>query len=291
MSYSETQQHYRDLLLRYQDPPRGDVGTEVLEAELEKAERRLLDDAPPSFGRGLVTFEEVRANATPERLADLCRLEIPPAPRLSDEPKFVLYPEREWTDVIQEKKSVKAENSGLVLHTLDQNGYGSCASEAISGITMALENKAGIDPVEKLNPYALYGLVNDGADRGSSLTDNMAAIVKYGVPTQRVWPRSKGWRKRLSDEAKQDALRHRIHEFWRVGNKQEFASALLHGMFVYFGYPGHAIFATDLIDTRRFRYKNSWGESFGDNGFATLTWSRVEWSYGAWAIRTCRRAS
>ena len=279
-------QRYRELLTRYFDPPRGATDQADLDSQLVLAEDAILTRT--AFRPGLLTYEQVRANATPEGLAELSRLEIPRSPALRNS-EFRLIPEGDWLDAIQQKQQDAAENSGLVQFTLDQDGIGSCGSEGMGGSMMATQNKMGVSPVVLLNPLGLYGLVNGNQDRGSSLSDNVAAAAKYGIPSEAVWPRSNGWRRRLSDEAKQDALRNRIDEFWRVGTREEFATALLLGMFVYFGYPGHAIFATDLIDLKRFRYKNSWGSAFGVDGFGTLTWDRIEWSYGAWAIRTCIR--
>ena len=149
---------------------------------------------------------------------------------------------------------------------------------------------AEMTKAEKLNAFALYRYVNGGRDGGSSLSDNLAAAFRYGIPTERVWPRSKGWRTAPSDEAKQDALRHRPDEVYRVANKVEFGTALLLGFVVYAGYSGHAWFAVDLIDTKRFVWKNSWGADWADNGFGTLSFTQLQWGYGCWAIRTARRA-
>jgi hypothetical protein len=145
--------------------------------------------------------------------------------------------------------------------------------------------------VERLNGFRLYKLVNGGRDGGSSLSDNMAASAKYGTPSERVSPRSIGWRPALTDEEKQDALRHRRDEYWRISSKEEWGTALLRGFFVYGGYAGHAWYALDLIDTERFLWHNSWGKGWADKGFGTLKFSSIMWGYGAYAIRTALRPS
>ena len=272
--------------LRESENPRS-TGPNIVELELASIERAMMvwpQGVPP----GLVTADEVRAAATEEGLDQLCKLYMPALSRVRD--VFQVIPKAEWADKIRQKKSDEAENRGLVKHTLDQNGFGSCASEGIAGATMFCEEKQGAEP-EKLNAFGLYRYVNGGRDAGSSLSDNISAAMRYGIPSERVWPRSKGWRTPLSDEARQDALRHRPDEVYRVADNTEFGTALLLGFVVYCGYSGHAWFAVDLVDTNRFYWKNSWGSDWGDNGFGTLRFSELAWGYGCWAVRTARRAA
>ncbi|MEE9185232.1 MAG: hypothetical protein V3U39_12275 [Acidimicrobiia bacterium] len=257
------------------------------EVELESIERAMME-LPPGVPPGLVTADEVRAKATPEGLLELNTLWQPERGRMRE--AYPGIPEAEWADKIRAKKADEAQNRGLVKHTLDQNGFGSCASEGIAGCTMFCEEKQGF-PAEPLNAFALYRYVNGGRDGGSSLSDNITAAARYGIPSERVWPRSNGWRTRLSDEAKRDALRHRPDEVYRVSNRVEFGTALLMGFVVYAGYSGHAWFAVDLIDTTRFYWKNSWGADWGDNGVGTLRFAELQWGYGCWAVRTARMAS
>jgi hypothetical protein len=220
---------------------------------------------PEGVPPGLVTAEEVRAAATREGLDELCTLSPPPRSRIRD--AYPCIPEAEWFEKIRDKKAQQADNRGLVKHTLQ-------GAKA-----------------EKLNAFGLYRYVNGGRDGGSSLSDNITAAARYGIPSERVWPRSKGWRTPLSDEAKRDALRHRPDEVYRVSDRREFGTALLLGFVVYAGYPGHAWFAVDLVDTSRFYWKNSWGAGWGDNGVGTLRFGELQWGYGCWAVRTARMAA
>jgi hypothetical protein len=280
---------HKGALARYLDTDWDKNGVIVgrPETELASIERAMMEP-PPGVPPGLVTADEVRARATPEGLAQLDTLLRPVVPRMRE--AYPGIPDKDWADAIREKKAQEADNRGLVKFTLDQNGYGSCASEGIAGTVMFCEQKQAGE-TEKLNALALYRYVNGGRDGGSSLSDNIAAATRYGIPTEAVWARSNGWRTPLSNDAKRDAFRHRPDEVYRVSDRIEFGTALLGGFVVYAGYSGHAWFAVDLIDRTRFYWQNSWGADWGDNGVGTLRFSELQWGYGCWAIRTARRAT
>ena len=140
-------------------------------------------------------------------------------------------------------------------------------------------------PDVRLNPYFGYHTTSHGRDNGSSIDENLEFARKYGIASQAVWPRSRGWRTEPSNEAKADALKYRIAEFYDIASWEEFGSALLLGFPVVFGYSGHSVLATSLVDTGRFEYLNSWGQ-WGDEGYGVLQASKIYWPYGAFAIRT-----
>lgn len=268
MSITDT---YLDLLAKYQaNPP---VPQSAMDDALTRIERQMLDNPPPGKRRGLLEF-------TPPSYAGLGDCEnVFKAPPLSD--VFETIPEDQWPDKIAEQDSPRLRP--FVWDILDQDGVGSCASEGITGCVMA-RRKIKDCPDIKLNPFFVYHTVSGGYDGGSTLTDNLAFLQTKGVCSQDIWPRSKGWRATPSDAAYENALRHRVLKTARIRTKEEFGSALLYGLPVYFGYSGHAIFAVDPIDRSRFRYANSWDESWGDGGFGTISYSSIVWSYTAYAI-------
>jgi len=302
----QAQASYLELIQQFRDPPESrrnsPSNAATFDEMLGEAEENLLRYPAPyqnaegewvPRSKGLITADEVRAEANPELLPFLNTLQMPQAPRVRDD--FKIIPARELSDVVQQKQADDAWNRPFVEGlTHDQNGRGSCASEGASGGTVFCEAKQGNELIEKLNGFALYDLVNGGRDGGSSLSDNIAAIQKYGCPSERIFPRSNRFGAEWTDAAKEDALRHRVDEFWRVSNKEEYATALALGMCVYSGYSGHAWYGIDLNATdpvNRLDWHNSWGQDWADNGFSTLRYSSVAWYYGCWTFRTARRAA
>ena len=194
-----------------------------------------------------------------------------------------VIPRNEWPDLVG-----TVPNSDLIWELLDQDGVGSCAAEGCTNAVLGMRELAGADRVQ-LNPWGLYNTTSGGSDRGSSIDENLSLARSQGIPSMAVWPRSKGWRTRLSAEALEDAKQYRIDEFYDVTNHDEFASALFAGFLVEFGYRigggGHAVCATEMVSTSRFRFINSWGQ-WGQNGFGELNLSDIYWGFGAWALRT-----
>lgn len=174
-----------------------------------------------------------------------------------------------------------------VTKILDQNGRGSCASEAATQAIMIARAIAGLI-FTLLNPWGLYHYSSGGSDRGSNIDTNLELAILKGVPSMDIWPRSHGFQKTLSAEAVADAKKYRADEFFDIGTVQEFKTALMCGMPVVYGSHAHAKCAVKLQDGQRsFIYANSWDESWGDNGFGVEQFSGgVNWGYGAFAVRT-----
>jgi len=269
MDIEKLRSDWWDCLRRYGDLPTGDAEGSSLDKELEYLERLMLDHPPEGRVMGLV--EECR--------------EPPPKEVPLEALGLKEIPEDEWIDRIRALDEARAWPLEHVWTVLDQDGVGSCASESLNGAVMCLREISNQEQV-LFNPWGMYGRVNGGADAGSSLSDNLSFAQRYGCFPESVWPRSKGWRTEPSAEAYEAAKQYRLREVVRLSSKRQFGSALLLGLPVYFGYPGHAIFAVRLIDTSRFWYQNSWGKGWGQNGAGTLSFNSIQWSYGAWAILT-----
>lgn len=267
MTYLEVREKWLAALQQYEAYPRSSDVPSELHQSLKQLEDMMLQMPPPGCGKGLL-FDD-----TPRSIN-----EVTPG-----EAGIPVIPRNQWAELIAEKNSLNAWPSEYVYHVFNQGQVGSCASEAKDGAMMVVR---AISNQEKVifNPYGTYGRVNGGRDAGSSLTANIEFAQKYGCFPEDIWPRSKGWRPEPSREAYAEAAKYKLREVVRLRTIDEFGSALLAGFPVYFGYPGHAIFAIKLIDANRFWYQNSWGANWGKNGAATLSFSSIEWNYGAFAF-------
>jgi hypothetical protein len=209
-------------------------------------------------------------------------------PFIRSAPGFNTIPQQDWKGYIEDKANL----SGLVWSVFNQGSVGSCASEAVCGSLKIIRAQAGLPQIEA-NPYGIYGRVNGGSDRGSSLSANLTFIRDKGAFPESVWPRSKGWRAKPSQEAYDAAYSYRIDEYFEVSSWDELATALLRGWVIYWGYSGHAIVGVDLLNDSQFMYLNSWG-SWGSGtdystmnyGFGVANRSSIMWGYGVYACRT-----
>ncbi len=197
--------------------------------------------------------------------------------------RIKIIPENEWSDILADPNRVDLRTA--VFDILDQDGVGSCATEATAGAIMATGSFAG-RPTEILNPWAMYRVVSGGIDRGSNIDTCLAYARENGIPPERLHPRNLGWRAKPSDEAVAAALENRIVEFYDIQNKTEFGSALLQGFAVVYGRRGHALCGLWLASLREFVFGNSWDESWGNNGMGQESLSGINWGYGAFAVRT-----
>lgn len=168
---------------------------------------------------------------------------------------------------------------------LDQNGVGSCATESTTQGEM-IAREFGNQPFELLNPWFIYHHTSGGRDRGSNIDSNLVFARDKGIVPESVWPRSKGFRAKPTAAAYEAALKYRIEEFFDITSVEEVGTALLSGMAVVFGWSGHSCIMTSLKSETTAEYANSWAPTWGDKGFGTIRLASINWSYGAFAIRS-----
>ena len=277
---ARTEGRRQELMRQYFDKPFNErcQSTDV-EGELDQVEQWMLDN-PPMYQAGPDTFVPRARGLLDPTSHDEAEAEV--IPRLADS-DFETIEQRYWSDHIGGEDGVTLRpKAGWIM---DQNGRGSCAGEGAwnaGEICSRIADPKGGWP--KGNPIFMYRVTSGGRDQGSSLISNVNFLKEHGCASNAVWPRdSRNWLKRPSEEAIEDAKRYRLLKVMRVENWTEFGSCLLLGIPVYFGYPGHAICAVQLLSTTRFVYENSWG-NWGDKGFGTLANSRIEWKYRAYAF-------
>lgn len=198
-----------------------------------------------------------------------------------DVPGVDIIPIEEWDEYIPKIDGMR-EDVWLIY---DQDGIGSCAAESGYGGLDLSRELSGL-PRVRFNPWGTYYYSSGGRDQGSTLHENLRLLREMGAFPEELHPRSLGWNRKPSEQAHTEAKKYRIDEFYEISSWEEFGSALLHRFPVYWGYTGHAILATDLLNKSQFIYRNSWSDRWGDQGFGTISASRIEWAYRVYCIRS-----
>lgn len=186
--------------------------------------------------------------------------------------------------------------------TRNQNGWGKCAASAATYALAKARHLRGQKQVELSDDY-LYSLVNDGRDRGSTLSENMEAITSRGIATRATVAEGEIYRSRYDrSKADKEALRFRAHECFVTPSEQEIVTALtcqipvviaIHvgrnwrrfdsdGVLI--GDRGVGNHSEHLDDVRynrskgrfEFRKHSSHGVSYGDGGFCWITMDHLQ---------------
>jgi hypothetical protein len=181
--------------------------------------------------------------------------------------RIKVIPQREWSDYIGQ-----ISLRPFVKHVLDQQYAGSCATESSTQSVMigrAFRGKLDV----LLNPWFIYYTTSHGQDRGdgrsggSSIDENLEFIRENGIAPESIWPRSKGWMTKPSDEAYEAAKEFRIVEFYDITSIVEMVSALLLGFPVVYGASGHSVCKIEHLSDSQGLDINSWGtDKWGDGG-------------------------
>lgn len=195
----------------------------------------------------------------------------------------------------------------------DQGVLGSCTAQAVT-ISMEYQLKQQ-NNAQELSPLFLYynerklmGTIKD--DTGASLSDGIKAISTWGVCRESEWTYSddlKKFKVKPSKAAYADAQNYMgldgIHTSYVSYSLESIKSQLSKGIPVVFGiyvYPsfesaktsmtgkvplpsakerplgGHALMFTGYNDeTQEFKFANSWGKKWGDNGFGYLKYDYI----------------
>lgn len=185
--------------------------------------------------------------------------------------------------------------------TKDQNGWGKCASSAATYVVEKARYMRGQRRVELSDDY-LYSLVNGGSDRGSTLGENMRAIMERGIATRSTVAHGDIYRNKYdARKADKEALRFRGHEAFVTPGEQEVCAALLsripvviaihvgrnwqkfdlRGVLIGDRGPGnHSEHLDDIRYNRQagrfeFRKHSSHGTRYGDGGFCWIHYGHL----------------
>lgn len=136
-------------------------------------------------------------------------------------------------DVVPRNKWEPVDWSHLVPRIMDQDGIGSCASEAAAQTIEVCREVSGLDRV-KLSPGNLYGRVNGGRDQGSTLGDNLQEIQNRGICTERLVSHL-DWQNWNAPGWEAEGQRYRTTEIYLAPGFDAMVSAVLKGFMVVTG--------------------------------------------------------
>lgn len=171
-------------------------------------------------------------------------------------------------------------------------GVHNCATESTSQAMEVIGVRCGFK-WQELNPWSIYRVTSGGSDRGSNIDDNLEFARTVGVLPCSYFPRygANGtvinkWNAKPPDGWEEVAAVNRIDEWWDMTTIDEVGTALLLGYPVVVGWSSHSEVMVDLLPGAKAVVANSWSTEWGDKGFHVEPLSKINWGYGAFAVRT-----
>jgi C1A family cysteine protease len=204
----------------------------------------------------------------------------------------------------------------------DQKKLGSCTANALVGALEFLERKDGV-PFENLSRLFIY--YNErviehttSSDSGAMLRDGIKSLAKQGVCTEKKWPYIQShFKDKPTKTCYAEASGHLITSYQRVQTLDDMRSCLAAGYPFVLGFTvyesfestevartgvvpmpapkevvigGHAVVAVGYNDSdKRFIARNSWGTSWGQQGYFTIPYDYLTNSKLAGDMWTIRR--
>lgn len=190
----------------------------------------------------------------------------------------------------------------------DQGQLGSCTANAIAAALEFDQMKQSLPQI--FPPSRLFIYYNEremegtiGQDSGAIIRDGIKSVATLGAPDERIWPyRITHFAQRPPQSAYDEARKHPAVKYQRVSaNTSLIRAALAAGFPVVFGFTvydsfegdtvartgvlgmpgpgekalgGHAVLAVGYDDaSARFIVRNSWGRSWGQDGYFTMPYA------------------
>ena len=197
-----------------------------------------------------------------------------------------LIPRSEWKDRIEKMEKTKSRLSDIVLRkgipSLDQNGTNYCWTNAVITAMLTLRAAQG-DKYVPLSPASVAAPIKGYRNQGGWGGDALDYIIKHGVSASEYWPPNYWASAKYDNEDSRDSrARHKVTEWWDLQSRNfdQMMTCLLMRIPVPIGlnFWSHEVCAMDPVVVGNgfgVRFRNSWGDSYGEKGFAILSGSKA----------------
>jgi len=208
--------------------------------------------------------------------------------RYAVKPEFDLIPRNEWSSRIKDIKAAGIDTRSLLkqkgVPAFDQQQTSTChaQSAALGGIIIrARQGEATVI----LSPGSISGPITGYRDEGAYIEDDLRQLADYGAASVEFVPANQISRRGWKPGAEQNALLHRVTKWIDMGGRDSrmfdrcaTQLLLLNAVCVAYDWWGHAVTLTALVEVSPgvfgFEFRNSWGASYGDDGYAVLVEGR-----------------
>lgn len=173
--------------------------------------------------------------------------------------------------------------------SLDQNGKGYCWSHSTTGAIIALRAAQGL-PYVPLSAYAVACVIKNFRDEGGWGALSMDFAKEKGIPSESFWPAQSMSRSNDNPKTWENAALHKVTDGWI-----DLASAVYDRNMTFkqvltllccrvpvvadYNWWGHSIYLVDPVEVSPgnfgVRFRNSWGDSYGEKGFSILKDSKA----------------
>ena len=204
----------------------------------------------------------------------------------------------------------------------DQGDLGSCTANALAGAMEFLEDENKVSPFNTLSRLFIYynERVIEGTvryDSGAQIRDGIKSLSNLGVCAESLWPYNvAAYKTKPTANCYADGLKRKIVSYYRINTLSDMKTCLASGFPFVFGFSvytqfesqaaattgiinlpvkgdkclgGHAVLCVGYDDTtQRFLVRNSWGTSWGIQGYFTIPYTyltNVNLADDMWTIR------